>query len=121
MKKNFVFLCLGLLLIQLLMPAIATEVSDAQQAIVDARRDAGADANTTSAFLWGTFCGLIGVAIVHAEQPTVPVHKNMGKTPEYISFYSDEYKRVVKSNRNKNSWYGCLLGGCLVLVLGSAG
>ena len=85
-----------LLLIYPIAPALSTqEIGVAQQALLDARRDAENEASIGQATALGFFCGIIGVGIAYFTPPTPPIHRLMGKSPEYVSFYMDEYRRVA--------------------------
>ena len=86
-----------------------------------AERDAATDANQ---LLWGG--GTFGLAIVggcllgsvgllgsYLYEPSPPASRLLGKSPEYILFYTEPYKAKVRNLRVRSSTLGCL-GGSLV-------
>ena len=73
-----------------------------RKAIQDAKDDAQSCFNWHSkgnALLWMALgCALPGISILgaYASNPTIPVDKLIGKSPEYISFYSDTYRHQIQ-------------------------
>ncbi|MXV75881.1 hypothetical protein F4Z99_16610 [Candidatus Poribacteria bacterium] len=54
------------------------------------------------AVLLGYFC----IAYANVSNPTVPSHRLLGKSPEYVDTYSDAYKRAIKNRRVKMAGIG---------------
>lgn len=112
MKKAIAFTTLMLILSTTLLYPIAThaQMTDVQQAEADARRDVGQDVSAISWGVGGFFCGVCAVAYVYIDKPQVPASRLVGKSPEYISFYTDTYNREVKKQRGQAAMIGCLAG-----------
>ncbi len=47
--------------------------------------------------------------------PPVPAAKLLGKSPEYVVFYAEAYKRNLKQKRIEATGHGCLVGNGLIL------
>ena len=88
--------------------------SDGMQGIIDATRDAK-QADTQVWALVGCFGGVFGVAGAYALTPSVPPIKLLGKSPEYVSYYTQTYQQEVKNQRTKNAALGCV-GGYAAVV-----
>ena len=86
------------------------------QACQQAEADAKAFANPTIWLAAGFFGGIVGVLIAYVLQPNPPASKLLGKSPEYVAYYSDCYRLKVRSIRTQKAWIGCGVGA----ILGSA-
>ncbi len=95
---------------QLQQMAQMPQAGDIQQADADARRDAHQNVSTISWGIGGFFCGLCAVAYVYIDKPQVPTARLVGKSAEYVSFYTDTYKREVRKQRGQSAMIGCLAG-----------
>lgn len=98
--------------------------NDHIEARIAAERDAEAD---TDRFLWagGTFAlsavggcllGSVGLVAASLHSPATPSHRLIGKSPEYIMFYTETYKEKVEDLQVTSSFLGCL-GGTVVAVI----
>ena len=87
-----------------------TPISDQQQAIRDAERDAKL-ADTQIWALAGCGFGIWGIAAAYAITPAVPALKLLGKSPEYTAFYTETYRQKVKAERTRQAGLGCLVAG----------
>ena len=85
------------------------------QAKVDTKRDI-ASSSINSWYYMGFCLGGIGVIAALAATPTVPVDKLIGKSPEYVVYYSKAYKSEVRKQRTQNAAIGCGVFGCLFLA-----
>ncbi len=83
--------------------------SVAEQAIIDAEKDAAAHLNRTMWFSTGCFFSMIGPMLSQRYQPFMPTARVLGRSPEYVAFYYDAYK--VKTKKFQFNW---AFGGCLV-------
>ena len=94
------------------------------EAMVAAERDAETD---TSQALWigGTFVlaavggcllGSVGLLGAYIYEPPVPSHRLLGKSPEYVMFYTQAYKEKAENLQVKSSFLGCL-GGTVVAAI----
>ena len=66
----------------------------------------------------GTFTGFfIGVAgpliLIYNYDPDPPSKRLVGKSPEYIEYYTETYTAKAKSIRRRSATGGCLFTGCL--------
>ena len=115
MKKAVAFSTVILIVFTTMLYPIATyaQMTDVQQAEADARRDVGQDVSTISWGIGGFFCGVCAVAYVYIDKPQVPASRLVGKSAEYVSFYSDTYNREVKKKRGQAAMIGCLAGSIL--------
>ena len=91
-----------------------------------AERDAEAD---TQQVLWiggnfvlglvgGCVLGSVGLFGAYLYEPQVPASRLMGKSPEYIMFYTDAYKARARDLHLRSAFIGCLGGsvvsGCVI-------
>lgn len=123
MKIKTLSLVIVLLLVSLSFQTLAQQTGDAVQAIIDAKKDAENIAPQERA-LWGgaalvtaTFFGCIGGSVILGVsffyKPTPPVEKLIGKSPEYISFYTQTYQREKQMGNQIASAGGCI-GGSII-------
>lgn len=109
------FSCVIVLLF-LSMPCLtlAQEKNDVAKAIADAKRDAKYAPNS---YLWypaGCFLGVAGILIAAVYTPHPPAEKLLGKSSEYIAYYTSTYQQVAKNHHVTEATLGCLTGTCLV-------
>ena len=118
MAKAIAFSTLLLMLsTTLLYPIIIqAQMTDVQQAEADARRDVSQDVSTISWGIGGFFCSICAVAYVYIDKPQVPSARLVGKSAEYVSFYTDTYNREVRKKRGQAALIGCLAGSLLNTV-----
>lgn len=86
------------------------------QAISDAKMHAVADARKDN--IWygaGFFFGVFGIGAAYVVTPLVPPQRLLGKTPEYVVFYTSAYQESMKAERVGQATTGCIIwGGVLV-------
>ena len=94
----------------------ADTISEQQQAIIDAKRDA--KSINVSAWAFGG-CLLPGITIIVANTatPPIPLVKLIGKSPDYIAFYTDTYQQEVTKKRSSAAVGGCVGGTFLYALL----
>ena len=56
-------------------------------------------------------------AWLDSNEPQVPVHRLMGKSPEYIAVYTDEYHRAARHKQLGLSLGGCVFGSIAFIAL----
>lgn len=91
--------------------------SEMQEARAAAERDAQAN---TSGCLWfaaGCLGGVIGLIIAYVYTPSPPASKFIGKSPEYVAYYTDFYQSKAKSIQTKQTLTGCIVSGIANCVL----
>ena len=74
-----------------------------------------------SAVLMGFVVGATGpLFLIDNYDPNPPSDRLVGRSPEYIDYYTQTYKNKTKSIRKRSATVGCLFGGCLLgfIVLG---
>ncbi len=110
----FVFIIMVTLTFSIPFLVFAQQTGDMTQAISDAKRDADlADITTWNGVgcLFGIF-GMIAAAVI---DPPVPATKLLGKSPEYVVFYTEAYRSNLKQKRIEAAGHGCLVGNGLIL------
>ena len=93
--------------------SIGQQQSDAAQAIADAKRD-GKNVNTS--YIWfpaGCILGVVGILLAGIYTPTVPAEKLLGKSPEYVAYYTSTYQKIARDDQLMESTLGCVFSGCL--------
>lgn len=108
MFRKTLSLVMALSLFAMPVYTFAQQTSDAAQAIMDAERDAD-QANT---FVWigvGILCGIFGIPIAYLAEPSVNPMKLVGKSPEYVVYYTNTYKQKVKKEQTLAATGGCLM------------
>ena len=84
----------------------STEIGISAQAITDARKDADKDAVKFQWLLIGCCFGPVGYAASLTGSPEIPIDRFIGKPPEYVHFYSEEYRRKSKSIQSNFAFGG---------------
>jgi len=98
-------------------PYYAPPPVDAARAAAEAINDAHAD---TSGALWyfaGCLLGVIGILIAYVSEPSPPPARMMGKSPEYLTIYTNTYKTEARSIQGRSAIYGALTWGAIVVVV----
>lgn len=94
----------------------SSEVGDAAQAIIDARVDAENDVGRTQRIFTVCCFGIIGTSTSTTNQE-IPIERFIGKSPEYIYFYTEEYYRKTQSLQANYAWLGWLSGAAVSALL----
>lgn len=84
-----------------------------QQAVFDANLDVGQHVSAANWFLAGVGCGVITFAYAIVDTPQVPTTRLLGKSPDYVTIYTVEYRSKAKTKRITNS---CLGWGTFALL-----
>jgi hypothetical protein len=79
--------------------------------------DAEADTSGALWFLAGCGLGVIGILIAYVAEPTPPVARIMGKSPEYVMAYTAAYKTAGKSVQGRQALYGCIVGTAVAVAI----
>ena len=72
-------------------------------------------ANPTIALAATVLTPIVGLGAIYSHQPGPPVERLIGKSPEYVSTYTDAYKSKARSLRTKSAAFGAVTG-CGVLT-----
>ena len=102
------FLIVILLSVGLPILAEVNQTNDITQAMLDAERDAKS-ANTLIWGFAGFGCGVFGVIGSYFVTPEVPIERLLGKSPEYIAYYTATYKERVRKSQVQVSIVGCVV------------
>ena len=96
--------------------SLAQQNSVKAEAIAAAERDAAAHVNK-SVWLLGACVtyGILPLIIANVAEPVPPASALIGKSPEYVAFYTDAYKAKVRKIRTSGVTLGCAAGlGCCI-------
>ena len=116
LTRPFQILCLLMAVLTFSMPFVALAQQDLRaEARIAAELDARNDVNTGLWFLGGCLGGVIGIVVAYAVEPSPPATRLLGKSPEYVAYYTDAYTETAKK-RQANS----ALGGCVVNAIATA-
>lgn len=118
LKSPLQILALLMAMLTFSMPFVtfAQQNSLQAEAIVAAERDAQGDTNTGLWFLGGCLGGVIGVIVAYAVEPTPPATRLLGKSPEYVAFYTDAYTEKAKTLQANSALGGCIVNGLATAV-----
>ena len=74
--------------------------------------------NSAGTLIGGAAAGvLVPLIWIDTYEPNLPPNRFIGKSPEYIEFYTDAYRKQAKSLRNGSAMKGCIVG-CIGVSLG---
>lgn len=102
----------------LALPAAAeiSQQSDNDAACRAGERDADQETSGTLWFFAGCGLGVLGVVGAYVIKPDPPTSRLIGKSQEYVSYYTDCYRAKAVSIQTKNAWYGCGTQAVLTLI-----
>ena len=127
LKNPFQILAFLMAVLTFSMPFVtfAQQNSLQAEAIAAAEHDAQNDVDKGLWFLGGCFGGVIGVIIAYGIEPSPPATRLLGKSPEYVAFYTQAYAEKAKKLQTNSAWGGCLVSGLymaayMILVLAVA-
>ena len=92
---------------------ITPDLSVRDQAIQDAHKDAEIDVNKQMWFLIGCIFPGVGLLSPYFYKPPIPASNMLGKSPEYIAYYTDAYLQKRESVQ-----FNAALGGQATFCLG---
>ncbi len=117
LKKPLQILALLTAMLTFSMPFVTFAQQNLQmEAIVAAERDAQNDVNKGLWFVGGCLGGVAVPMIVYGVELAPPVTRLLGKSPEYVAFYTDAYKAKAKTLRVKSALGGCIVNGLAMVV-----
>lgn len=106
-------IALSLSLLILTVPVLAQQ-GQTQKAVEEAQIQAKKDAGTAAWVMLGIV--LIGIPLSQIIQPKPPQEALLGKSPEYVSAYTDAYQQEVKKIRMDNSLIGFGISAAAVVL-----
>ncbi len=77
------------------------------QAVADAQRDAQLVVNKLTWQLTGCVGNIIGLGVALIYEPRIPADRLMGKSPEYVEYYANEFRRETKGLQVYHAATGC--------------
>ena len=131
MKKGVIFQLLAVLIVVLSvnipLRCFAQQDSVALKAKTDAEYDAEDDVNTAVWLSAGGILGVAGTCLLGAVaiggayvyQPVPPVDRLLGKSAEYVNFYTDAYKARMRRLQLVAATKGALGGSAVFFLLGT--
>ena len=131
MKGNLLFQAVVVLMLGLVwsMPlrCFAQQDSVALEAKADAEYDAEEDVNTAVWLSAGGVLGIAGTCLLGAVavggayvyQPVPPADRLLGKSVEYVNFYTDAYKARMRRLQLVAATKGALGGSAVFFLLGT--
>lgn len=108
---------LVLLLIFATISHTTQEADIVVQAINDARKDAEKDISKTAWFFTGCVLSLFGYALALSSYSEIPIERFMGKSPEYVTIYIEEYHRKSRSLKSDSAFLGWIFAVSVVVVV----
>lgn len=118
LKKSLQILALLMALLTFSTPFVTFAQQNLQmEAIVAAERDARADVNTGLWFLGGCLGGILGVIVAYAVEPAPSATRLLGKSPEYVAFYTEAYTEKAKKLQANSALGGCVVGTLVVVAI----
>ena len=80
--------------------------AEQRKAIADAERDAEARVNKGLWFGVGCLTTVLGTVLAYSLPPTPPAEQLIGKSPEYVDFYTQTYQAKSKSIQGRSALTG---------------
>ena len=131
MKRGVIFQVLAVLLFTLNLDLSVQCFAQQSSVALDAKRDAAYDAeDDVNTALWLAAGGILGtagscllgsIAIggAYVYQPVPPAERLLGKSAEYVSFYTDAYKAHIRSLQLVAATKGAAGGTAVFFLLGT--
>ena len=73
----------------------------------------------TNRFLWfgaGCLLGWVGILLGYVIEPSPPVARLVGQSPDYVMAYSAAYKEQARKIQGKQAMVGCAVNGAVIMV-----
>jgi hypothetical protein len=91
--------------------------NEAAQAQIDGRADAAANISGVLWFFAGFFLSWIGIILGYVLNPSPDGARLIGKSPGYVSAYTDAYQSEGRSFQGIHAVYGCVTSGVIYIVI----
>ncbi len=88
-----------------------------QQALLNARNDAEISTKDLNWFFGGFCCGIFGPLYAVLDTPNVPSNRLLGKSPEYVSIYTNEFQAKTRARRIRFSIIGGSISALMSLAI----
>ncbi len=116
-RQTVVALCVSIAMFCTPLLAQQADPDLIAQARVDAERDAAMRTNTTLWFAAGCCVGITGLIVSYIYEPAPPATGLLGKSPEYVAYYTEFYKAKAKQIQTKQAQTGCITGAVTYAAL----
>ena len=119
LKNPFQILAFLMAVLKFSMPfvTLAQQNSVQVEAVAAAEQDAQNDVNTSLWVLAGCLGCVVGLGAAYGVEPSPPATRLLGKSPEYVTFYTDAYKEKAKRLQTDSAVGGCVLTTLIVVIL----
>ena len=98
-----------MVILTLSMPVSTLSQQNLQaEAMIAAERDAQNDTNSGLWFLAGCLGNVVGLIVAYAVEPSPPAQRLLGKSPEYVAFYTDAYSQRAQKRQVNSALLGCV-------------
>lgn len=77
------------------------------QAVADAQRDAELVVSKITWQLTGCIGNIFGMGVALIYEPRIPADRLIGKSPEYVEYYANEFRRETKGIQVYHAATGC--------------
>ena len=114
---HFFVLLMALLTFGMPFVTLAQQLSVQVEAMNAAQRDAVTHTNQNMWRAFGCLGGLFGVAGGYLYEPAPPASALLGKSPEYVAFYTDAYRSKAKSIQTRGAIEGCVASTCVAAAV----
>ncbi|MCG9129474.1 hypothetical protein JT359_17940 [Candidatus Poribacteria bacterium] len=84
-------------------------------AIAAAEQDAAAQVNKSLWFFGGCLGGILVIILANIHEPYPPASSLLGKTPEYVSYYTDAFRAKARNLQTSQAMRGCA-ANCIVVA-----
>lgn len=112
------YVCFFTSVLMLIMPCVvAGQTSGRHQAIVTAEKHASEDVKRPLWFGAGCVLNYSGYLWAQTYHRPVPVVSLLGKSPEYVAFYTDRYREKSNELQASAAFAGCITGGFMSAFL----
>lgn len=97
--------------------ALAQQNSPQAEALLAAEQDVAANINQGLWFLGGCLGGPLALIFAYTYEPSPPASRLLGKSPEYVAFYTDAYKTKSSKLQTSRALTGCVVSSAVYLIL----
>ena len=119
MFHTLIFL-MAMLIFSMPFAVLAQENLVQAKVVSAAEADAEGDIKKITWFSIGCFGSIYGLIYAFIEQPVVPAHRLLGKSPEYVTSYTLAYTEKAKDIQARQATLGCITSGCIGSAIGYA-
>ena len=115
LQSRFIAFILLCLILYSPFVSFALQNSVRVSAIADAERDAASQVNKSLWFFGGCLGGILVIILANIHEPYPPASSLLGKSPEYVSFYTDAFRAKARNLQTSQAVRGCA-ANCIVVA-----